>query len=292
MFMIENALNIYTDGSSRSHPRAGGIGIRFIMTDSSGKDQIQDFDFEGYQNSTNNQMEIHACNVALKEAMNLELPPYISKIVIFTDSLYVVDNYKKAMFGWSKTRWLTQSGKPVLNADLWKVLVKCIKNSRRYVEIRWVKGHSKSEHNKAVDKLARASSLRPFNKPLTHVNVRRKITDKSVEIGSVELSDQRITIYIITSEYLKVQRIWKYKYEVISILSGFRGNVDIIFSEHFLGPGRTYYVKVNSDTRNPRIEKVFREIKPQVQNLPSINNPKSSIANSPPEEILPFVRNG
>jgi len=44
------------------------------------------------------------------------------------------------------------------------------------------------------------------------------------------------------------------------------GNVDIIFSEHFLSTGHTYYVRVNSDTSNPRIEKVFREIKIKKEN--------------------------
>ncbi len=44
------------------------------------------------------------------------------------------------------------------------------------------------------------------------------------------------------------------------------GNVDIIFSEHFLSTGHTYYVRVNSDTSNPRIEKVFREIKTKKEN--------------------------
>jgi ribonuclease HI len=262
LFTIENALNIFTDGSSRGSPRAGGIGVRFVLIDSSGEEQVQDLEFAGYKNATNNQMELHAVIVALKEAMKLDLPPNVAQVVIHSDSLYIVDNYKKAMFEWPRTRWLTRLGRPVLNANLWKDLVRYIQKMGMRVEIKWVKGHSKSEHNKAVDRLARASAMRPYNRPLTHVNVRRKKTSRSVDVGSVEMIGQHITIYIITSEYLKVQRLWKYKYEVISKQSKFRGNVDIIFSEHFLGPGRTYYVKVNTDTSNPRIEKVFREIEP------------------------------
>jgi len=263
---LENALNIFTDGSSLGSPRAGGIGVRFVIIDPSGEEQVQNFDFIGYMNATNNQMELQACIEALKEAMKQDLPSNVTKIIIYTDSLYVVENHKKAMFEWPKTRWLTRSGRPVLNADLWKELIKCIKKIGMRVEIMWVKGHSKSEHNKAADKLARVSSMRPFNKPLSHVNVRRKRTDRSVDVGSVEMSGQRITIYIITSEHLKVQRLWKYKYEVISGRSIFRGNVDIMFSGHFLEPGHTYYVRVNTDKSNPRIEKVFREIKPQDNN--------------------------
>jgi ribonuclease HI len=266
--MLENTLNIFTDGSSRGSPRAGGIGVRFVVVDSSGKEQVQDFEFAGYKSATNNQMELHACIVGLKEAMKVkgDLPPNVTRVVIHSDSLYVVDNYKRAMFEWSRTRWLTRSGRPVLNPELWKQLVKCIQNIGIPLEIRWIKGHSKSEHNRAVDKLARISSKRSFNKPLTHVNVRRKKTDKMVDVGSVEMNGQRITIRVITSEYLSVQRLWKYRYEVISQRCKYRGNVDFIFSEHFLGPGHTYYVRVNSNTSNPRIEKVFREIKPQNSN--------------------------
>ena len=263
MFTIENALNIFTDGSSLGSPRAGGIGVRFVLIDSSGEDQVQDFEFAGYKNATNNQMELHACIVALKEAMKLDLPTNVTKVVIYSDSSYIVDNYKKAMFEWPKTQWVTRKGRPVLNADLWKELVKCFQKMGMRVEIKWVKGHSKSEHNKAANRLARASARRPFNKPLTHVSVRRKTTDKSVDVGSVEMNGQRITIRIITSKLLNVQRLWKYKYEVISKHSRYRGNVDIIFFERFLSTGHTYYVRVNCNTNNPRIEKVFREIKPK-----------------------------
>jgi ribonuclease HI len=208
-------------------------------------------------------MELLACIMGLNEAMRLNFPENVTRVVIQTDSSYVVDNYRKAMFQWPKTRWLTHSGRPVLNADLWKNLVKCFQKIRMPVEIVWVKGHSKSEHNKAADRLARQSAMRAFKAPLTRVSVRRKRTDKSVDVGSVEMTGQRITISIITSEYLKVQKVWKYKYEVISKHRIYRGNVDFIFSEHFLSTGHTYYVRFNSDTSNPRIEKVFREIKPQ-----------------------------
>ena len=210
--MIDNALNIFTDGSSFSSPRTGGIGVRFVTLGPSGEEQVQDFDFAGYPNATNNQMELHACIVSLKEAIKLDLPSNIAKVVLHTDSRYVVDNYKKAMFEWPNTRWLTRHGRPVLNADLWKELVRCLRNMKMMVEIEWVKGHSKNKHNKAVDKLARASAKAPFNKPLTHVSVRKKKTDKSLEIGSVVMNGQRITIRVITSEKLKVQRLWKYKY--------------------------------------------------------------------------------
>ena len=108
--------------------------------------------------------------------------------------------------------------------------------------------------------LAKKSARNPQNKPLTVVDVRKKLTPKSVEIGSVKMLGQRMSIRIITSEYLKVQKTCKYKYEVISKKSKYRGNVDILFSHSMLRPGHSYYVQVNRDSRNPKTAKVFREI--------------------------------
>ncbi|HOW97336.1 MAG TPA: hypothetical protein PK634_06065, partial [Kiritimatiellia bacterium] len=131
------------------------------------------------------------------------------------------------------------------------------------VHFYWVKGHSKDEHNKAVDKAAKASAKAPLNAPLTRVNVRRKHTTRPLSRGSVEMMGQRITIRIVTSEWLPIQRLWKYRYEVVSKASRFRGNIDFIYSRLHLGAGHTYYVLFNSDAANPQVEKLFRETKPK-----------------------------
>lgn len=140
----ENVLNIFTDGSSFQSPRSGGIGIRFVLVDSDGDEQIHDIQSLGYKNATNNQMELKACIMALEEAVRLHLTSGRTKIIVYTDSLYVVDNYKKAMFDWSTTRWHRRSGAPVLNADLWKDLIKAIRKTRLRVDFEWIKGHSKN----------------------------------------------------------------------------------------------------------------------------------------------------
>lgn len=262
----ENALNIYTDGSSYSGPRTGGFGIRIITVDEAGDEVTEDFPYAGYKNATNNMMELYACIVALKEASNHPKLPSLDRIHICSDSRYVVDNYKTAMFQWQKQKWLTRSGTPVLNADLWKQLVRQIKNASRRVDITWVKAHSKDPHNKAVDKLAKQSAKTAVNKPMTNVDVRRKITDKSVNVGSVEMGGQRLAIRIITSEYLHVQKVTKYKYEVLSKRSKYAGNVDFIYSEpgmrlrHDMRVGHHYEVSVNRDTTNPRIVNVLKEL--------------------------------
>jgi ribonuclease HI len=151
--VVEDALNIFTDGSSLPTPRRGGVGIRFVQIDSSGHEQTIDIELPGYKNATNNQMELYACIMALKEALKLEALSTVRKIVIHTDSQYVVNNYKKAMFTWPKWRWHTSSGRPVLNADLWKDLVKSIRNTGKRVDFIWEKEQAKHIHSKAVDRL-------------------------------------------------------------------------------------------------------------------------------------------
>ena len=205
----EDALNIYTDGSSYSSPRTGGIGIRIITVNDSGDEVIEEHPMPGYQNATNNQMELYACIAGLQEVATHPRLALFQRICIFTDSRYVVDNYKNAMFSWPKKKWRTQAGPPVLNAVQWKQLVREIKKATLKVEICWVKGHSKDIHNKAVDKLAKISAKSATNPPLSVLEVRRKHTTGSLDIGSVEMRAQRLAIRIITSEYLKVQKVVK-----------------------------------------------------------------------------------
>jgi len=259
--MLEHSLNIYTDGSSYSGPRTGGIGIRFITINELGNEVIQDVELPGYKGATNNQMELHACVVALQEARQYLDLGSIQSIEIYTDSQYVASNYKTAMFQWAGSRWRNREGRPVANADLWKDLIKLMKKCYPLrVNINWVKGHSRDQHNRAVDKIAKKSAKNPLNPSLTIVDVRRKKTEKSVEIGSVEMRRQRLRIRVITSEYLTVQRIYKYKYEVLSKGSRYFGNVDLIFSYENLKVGHHYEVSLNDNTSNPTINRLLREI--------------------------------
>jgi hypothetical protein len=135
-----------------------------------------------------------------------------------------------------------------------------VRNAGKKVELRWVKGHAKDEHNRAVDKMARTTAKAAVLPPLSRSNVRRKTTEKQVEIGSVVLRGQRLSIRIITDQYLELPKCFKYKYEVISKRSPYFGNVDIAYSETVLAAGHHYFVLMNDDSRNPRITKKLREL--------------------------------
>lgn len=258
----EGALNIYTDGSSYNTPRRGGVGIRFVLIDDGGNEVVQEATFPGYKSSTNNQMELQAPILALREAKRLGLTCGVSKVVIHSDSIYVCDNYKRAMFEWPKTHWSKRGGAPVLNAVQWKELVNVIRATGCLVEFKWVKGHAKDPHNRAVDKLAKQSAQQATEQPLSLVSVRHKRTHEKVEPGSVQMRGQRLTIRVITCEYLPVQQVWKYKYEVLSKGSPFCGKVDWIYSakDLLVRDGHHYHVRVNEEQSYPQIVKVFREM--------------------------------
>lgn len=261
MILRKNCLYIYTDGSCLPKPRRGGIGIRYIYLDNLDNEYRIDHIVEGYKGATNNQMELKAVIEGLKNAKNQKIPAYYNLIEVRTDSRYVVDNKNRAI-NWSKQKWLTQYGKPVENADLWKELIKVLCEINCRVELVWIKGHSKDIDNKAVDNLAKNSAKKYLRSELQTVKLRRKKSKQKTRIGSVEMKGQKISIYIINEEYLRLPKTSKYRYEVISKGSKYFGNLDIAYSElHHLKAGHKYLVTFNKDNKNPRILKMLREIK-------------------------------
>jgi ribonuclease HI len=258
--MTENALNIYTDGSSLPKPRKGGMGIVYIYIDSLGNETIKEFPVTGYKGATNNQMELNACVIALKNIPDFGPDISYKNIYIYTDSQYVVSNYMNAMFLWPTTKWTRSGGAPVLNAEQWKDLIRVVKTIRKKIEIKKVKGHSVDPYNKRVDKMAKESAKKADKKPLVQTKLRRKISKEKTKVGSVEIKGQRIQLRIIGSEYLSVQKTFRYRYEVISKLSPYYGCVDFLCSDENVNPGHSYYVKLNNEKSNPKIIKVYREI--------------------------------
>jgi ribonuclease HI len=255
-----NALNIYTDGSAYSHPRMGGIGIRFIKVDDLGNETREDSELRGYQGATNIQMELQAVIMALKKAREDYLIPESRIIYVFTDCQYVSNNYINAMFVWPKKKWMGIYNQPIEHAKLWKELIKEIRKVGARVYIEWVKGHNNDEDNKAVDRMAKRSAKNAYNKPLAYISVRRKKTRKSIKKGCVGIEGQRITIRMFTCQELSEQRLWKYNYEVVSKNSKYFGLSDKIVSDILLKDGHTYYVKFNKEQNNPRIMKLYKEV--------------------------------
>lgn len=260
-------LLIYTDGSVTPDNR-GGVGVRVISIDANGEEIINDYQSTGYQNVNSGQMEIIACIYALEEVMRHRLDHGKKQITIFTDSKHVTDSYKNAMFHWVGNRWFWKDGRPVLDAGEWKRLVKLLRdylNSGVFVEIKWVKGHDTNPHNNAVHKMSKDILRLPAesyakNSILSVFRPEQIRVPNRLELGSVKMEGQKISIKILAVEYLPLQKLWSHKYTVISKNSSYRGSVDKIFSTFSLDVGKSYFVQFNCDTRNPRIVKVYWEV--------------------------------
>jgi ribonuclease HI len=262
----EAALNIYTDGSMLSGPRRGGAGLLFVTIDADGIEQQREDVLAGFADATQNQMELEAVIQGLKAATGRH-PPFdptgYRKIVVKTDATYVAENIGVARTIWSQNGWRTREGKPVDNAKQWKELVRLVALAHRQgkpVTIERVPG-KKSPRTKAVDKLAkRSAAAAGSSRQLNPVEVRRKRTDQPIEIG-IAMHAQLMTIRIFKSEYQPLHRLMKYWYTVESKRSPDYKRASIIYSELDLRR-RSYRVRVNHDTGNPRIVKQFGEVEP------------------------------
>jgi len=81
-----HALNIYTDGSSYSGPRRGGMGVLYVWVDASGIEQSDSPYQDGVIQATNNLMELLAPIRALQAAGPYLEKRYFSRVLIHCDS--------------------------------------------------------------------------------------------------------------------------------------------------------------------------------------------------------------
>ena len=255
MILDSNALNIFTDGSFYIKNRNGGLGFLFVFPDGLGMNPMEFSPF-GYRKTTNNRMELMACCEALSESLKFEKK--WQRIVIYTDSMYVYNNYNRAKFEWLPSGGLNNNGRPIDNYDLWKRLIKEIEKTKSIVDIKYVKAHFESKENKIADKLAKMSAKKASNNSKRFVSVRRKKTQEKVLIGSVPVIGQRIKIRIITSEYLR-KGYYKNRYEVFSKSNEYFGCVDFIYSSFCLRAGHIYLVIFNEDKKFPQVKKILKE---------------------------------
>ena len=103
--------------------------------------------YGGEHETTNNRMELTAAIEALN-ALNGS-----RKVVLTTDSKYVMEGINSWIDGWKKRGWKTADKKPVKNKDLWLRLEEALTSHE--VEWVWVRGHDGHAENERADELAR-----------------------------------------------------------------------------------------------------------------------------------------
>ncbi|MGB5256653.1 MAG: ribonuclease HI [Woeseiaceae bacterium] len=137
---MTKTIEIYTDGACRGNPGPGGWGA-LLIAGSRSKTM-----HGGDPETTNNRMELTAAIEALNALKGSR------KVILHTDSRYVMDGINEWMPNWKKRGWKTSAKKPVKNKDLWQALDEAV--ARHDVEWKWVKGHDGVEGNEMADALA------------------------------------------------------------------------------------------------------------------------------------------
>jgi ribonuclease HI len=258
----EDALNVFTDGSSfPNKKRAAGVGVHFVWVNESGNEETEDYAPPGWQSATIDEMEIQACIVAIYEAnrMFCDMKRF-KRILIFSDSNYVVNNYFKAMNIWPNRRWLGSNNMPVANIDLWKKLRKQIKKCAIRVDIDWVKAHKSNIHNRVADKLARKSASTPVNKPLSLSETTSKWSDRKTKRGCVPILGQETKIRIVSRKYINKAKTNEYRYEIIDPDDKCFKDLDFAYCSINLSRNNCYQVCFNADQTKPFIVDVINEL--------------------------------
>jgi ribonuclease HI len=259
-------LEIHADGSSTQSPRRGGNGYKFIFVGDNGNEITELYSGSSYLGATSNEMELQACISALDEAIDHDLHEKVTKISIYTDSMYVVGNYKKAMFQWPKQKWAGHGGAYILNVDLWKDFIKRIKRLTSFGiwfnGILWEKGHSSNQHNKDAHNLAKQSVMIPSKKRISsYVSVRRKNTPYNDKNSCIKMKGQQVKIKIFTTKYLAPHRIWRYKYKIVSPDNEYYQHTGYVHYKRCLRTSPVYLVQLNDNDHKPTIAKVLKETK-------------------------------
>lgn len=120
-------VKIYTDGSCTPNPGTGGYGV--ILEHNGVRKEV----YGGFQNTTNNRMEIMAAIVGLESLLEK------CNVIITSDSALLVNTIN--------CHWKTKK-----NKDLWKRLFAAIE--KHNVKFEWIKGHNSHPENERCDYLA------------------------------------------------------------------------------------------------------------------------------------------
>ena len=138
-------VEIFCDGACLGNPGPGGWAALLVAIKS---DKRHEKSVSGGEKlTTNNRMELTA---AIEGLRALKQP---SKVIVFSDSQYVVRGMNEWIKNWIANEWRTSSRKRVENVDLWQVLA-AVANEHA-TSWRWVKGHAGHPENERVDQAAR-----------------------------------------------------------------------------------------------------------------------------------------
>ncbi|MDE2218402.1 MAG: ribonuclease HI, partial [Patescibacteria group bacterium] len=144
--MTKDEILIWSDGASRGNPGQGGWGVIIV---SSEKEVVELGG--GEEHTTNNRMELTGAISALSFVSKNNFTT-AEKILIHTDSSYVINGITKWVYGWRKNNWQTSQKEDVVNRDLWEELFSLVAGKK--IEWKYVAGHSGTPGNERCDEIA------------------------------------------------------------------------------------------------------------------------------------------
>ena len=134
-------VEIFCDGACSGNPGPGGYGA--ILRYGGRVKELSG----GARDTTNNRMEMTAAIEALRQ---LKRP---CRVIVTTDSQYLVKGMTEWIDGWQRKGWRNSKREPVVNKDLWELLLALTKPHT--VQWNWVRGHDGHVENERCDQLAR-----------------------------------------------------------------------------------------------------------------------------------------
>lgn len=140
---------VFSDGACQGNPGPGGYAAIVKMPGQPDKEI-----HGGKARTTNNEMELTAALMGLREAVSMGADP----ISVVSDSEYLVKGMTSWLPKWAKNGWKTTMGNPVKNRQLWEDLQKL--SHGRTVSWSWTRGHSGHPENERCDILATAAARR------------------------------------------------------------------------------------------------------------------------------------
>lgn len=102
--------------------------------------------YGGELNTTNNRMELMAA------IMGLEALKKPCRVLLCTDSQYLMKGITEWISSWKARGWKTASRTPVKNVDLWERLNAAM--GQHQIQWEWVRGHTGHPENERADRLA------------------------------------------------------------------------------------------------------------------------------------------
>ncbi len=122
---------IYTDGACRGNPGLGSWAA--VLMDENGKHYLEIA--QSVADTTNNKMELLAAIEAISHVKKS------SEIILYSDSMYLVNGMTKWINGWILKGWKKSDKKPVENEYLWQELLRLSKIHD--VKFNWVKAQKR-----------------------------------------------------------------------------------------------------------------------------------------------------